>query len=70
MFKGGTEATFGANKFGGMLGTGKTVDVPTGESENYPIDELVEKLGIFFNNGSVYELIEVIRHDLIIAIIV
>jgi hypothetical protein len=41
--KGGTEATFGANKFGGMLGTGKTVGVPTNGPENYPIDELVEK---------------------------
>jgi hypothetical protein len=43
VFKGGTEATFGANKFGGMLGTGKTVGVPTGGPQAYPIDELVEK---------------------------
>jgi hypothetical protein len=43
VYKGGTEATFGANKFGGMLGTGKTVGVPTSGPENYPIDELVEK---------------------------
>jgi hypothetical protein len=42
-YKGGTEATFGANKFGGMLGTGQTVDVPTSGPQAYPIDELVEK---------------------------
>lgn len=43
VYKTGTEATFGANKFGGMLGTGRTVDVPTNGPQDYPIDELVEK---------------------------
>jgi len=42
-WKGGTEAGFGAVKFDGTQGNGRTVGIPQNGPEDYPIDKIVNK---------------------------
>ncbi len=42
-WKGGTEAGFGAVKFEGTQGNGRTVGIPQNGPEDYPIDKIVNK---------------------------